>query len=555
MTVRHAADDRGTVGANRRGRRERGDRESRRRAVQVELGVGRVLGKLDEVLWRHAAQLRCERVGVAGADLKGDQRSAVAEDGGGRGIVELFEHLVRQRERAAILPPFRQERREGRGSEVLYLVHDEIEVRSFFLGLIGAAEGGDLDARHEQRTEERRRILAQAPLAQVHEQPLSPVRDAAKVEPRPRCIDNAAQERIRDESADLVLYGSNRLGLELRGHSGEFVFPKRTHDGIGEPFLYAASESRVGQQLEEGEERRVGQFQERQQRISKHVLHARAKKRWIQMAECRQHAVGHQRSLPWIVASERIERNDSVRVGRIEEHDVVRARWWRAAKHCLDQITMRLNDRTPLGYLPRDAGGEDKSGGTMRGSVVYCYLSAENEVLTWFGRDPDFERKHQLWLVGDKSDREPEKFHFVKGFHRGLELYGVHRLRDPQVVERLHTLDHLIVVEGPNDAITLDANGIPAVALCSNTITEEQVEQLAALVAEHKLRGVVLMLDNDQAGEKGVEQALPLVASRVPARLAWSGTMFGRRFKGRQPESLSHEEIAAVLGTSCCRSM
>ena len=28
------------------------------------------------------------------------------------------------------------------------------------------------------------------------------------------------------------------------------------------------------------------------------------------------------------------------------------------------------------------------------------------------------------------ADKEPEKFHFVKGFHRGIELFGVHRLRE-----------------------------------------------------------------------------------------------------------------------------
>src|SRR5205807_7234868 len=67
-----------------------------------------------------------------------------------------------------------------------------------------------------------------------------------------------------------------------------------------------------------------------------------------------------------------------------------------------------------MGYLPRDAG-EDRSGGTMRGKVVYPWLSEEGEVLTWFGRDPEFEDRHRKWEGTDKSEREPEKFHFVKG--------------------------------------------------------------------------------------------------------------------------------------------
>src|SRR5206468_958888 len=58
-----------------------------------------------------------------------------------------------------------------------------------------------------------------------------------------------------------------------------------------------------------------------------------------------------------------------------------------------------------MGYLPRDTG-EDKSGGTMRGKIVYAYQSEAGEVLTWFGRDPDFEDKHQTWRASDRTERE-----------------------------------------------------------------------------------------------------------------------------------------------------
>ncbi len=95
-------------------------------------------------------------------------------------------------------------------------------------------------------------------------------------------------------------------------------------------------------------------------------------------------------------------------------------------------LSEACRDRWRVGYLRRDGGG-DTSGGTMRGKVVYGYLSERGEVLTWFGRDPDFEEKHLKWEAGGKVDREPEKFHFVKGFHRGIELFGQHasRLKQP----------------------------------------------------------------------------------------------------------------------------
>jgi 5S rRNA maturation endonuclease (ribonuclease M5) len=201
-----------------------------------------------------------------------------------------------------------------------------------------------------------------------------------------------------------------------------------------------------------------------------------------------------------------------------------------------------------IGYLPRDTGGTDKGGGTMRGSVVYPILNEEGEVLTWFGRDPDFENKHQKWVAANKEGREPEKFHFVKGFHRGLELFGQNgreRLQQPAYRDRLRELG-LIVVEGSNDVIALDALGVPSVGLCSNTVTEAQAEKIARWA--NRLAGgtVTLMLDCDPEGESGARQALWQLAQHCRTRLAWSSEMFGGRFKGRQPESLTSSVIKLI---------
>lgn len=161
-----------------------------------------------------------------------------------------------------------------------------------------------------------------------------------------------------------------------------------------------------------------------------------------------------------------------------------------------------------MGYLPRDVGGEDKSGGTMRGKIVYGYKDEEGSVLTWFGRDPDYEEKHRLWESSDRSEREPDKFHFVKGFHRGLELFGQNgreRLQRPGYREKLKELG-LIVVEGSNDVIALDCLGIPSVGLCSNTVTDEQADKLARWAYELADGVVTLMLDCDPEGENGAKQ-------------------------------------------------
>src|SRR5258708_37620412 len=120
----------------------------------------------------------------------------------------------------------------------------------------------------------------------------------------------------------------------------------------------------------------------------------------------------------------------------------------------------------------------------MRGKIVYCYRSEAGEILTWFGRDPEFEDKHKAWAATDKSEREPEKFHFVKGFHRGLELFGQNRIRDAGNVERLKSLGFLPLVEGPNDVIRLESLDVPSLGLCSNNISRSQADKVAALARE-----------------------------------------------------------------------
>jgi 5S rRNA maturation endonuclease (ribonuclease M5) len=105
----------------------------------------------------------------------------------------------------------------------------------------------------------------------------------------------------------------------------------------------------------------------------------------------------------------------------------------------------------------------------------------------------------------------------------------------------------LILVEGPNDVIGLDALGVPAVALCSNTISREQAEKAARLADELAGGIVTLMLDCDTEGENGIQQVLPMLADFVAVRLGWNAKMHDGRFKGRQPESLDCEECQLIM--------
>ena len=104
-------------------------------------------------------------------------------------------------------------------------------------------------------------------------------------------------------------------------------------------------------------------------------------------------------------------------------------------------------------------------------------------------------------------------------------------------------------MEGPNDVIALDGLGIPAVGLCSNSVTEEQVEKLVRWANELAGGVIMLMLDCDAEGENGAKQSLWKLAQRTCVRLAWSMESHGGRFRDRQPESLATEEMRVLVTT------
>jgi hypothetical protein len=215
-------------------------------------------------------------------------------------------------------------------------------------------------------------------------------------------------------------------------------------------------------------------------------------------------------------------------------------------------LTEETCRRWRVGYLPRDAGG-DHAGGTMRGKIVYPMLSEDGEVLTWFGRDPEHDGKVHEWIVGGKQGKEPEKFHFVKGFERGLELFGQHRLRDEKFREQAREVG-LFIVPGPNDVIALDALGVPAVGLCATAITREQVEKVARFSAETGHGSVTVMLDCTEVGGLAARVVVIELAQMCPVRLAWSETMHGGAFKNREVASLSVKEWETIAGFLGCWS-
>jgi hypothetical protein len=215
-------------------------------------------------------------------------------------------------------------------------------------------------------------------------------------------------------------------------------------------------------------------------------------------------------------------------------------------------LTPEVAHNWRMGYLPNSAKG------LLRGRVVYGYANEQNDVLSWFGRDPTFAEKDRDWLARGKPEKgKPIKTRFVKGFHRGLELYGQHgadRLaKNPRLRKSLDQFG-LVVTEGPNDVIRLDCLDVAAVGLCSNKVTEEQLRKLTAWSRQLAGGQITVMLDNDPEGEAGAKDlAWKLLERRLDVRLAWSSQMHDGQFAGRQPESLTEAEWADVIVPSFLR--
>ncbi len=205
-----------------------------------------------------------------------------------------------------------------------------------------------------------------------------------------------------------------------------------------------------------------------------------------------------------------------------------------------------------VGILPTDGGG-DKRGWSLRNHVLYPMKSEQNEVIAFVGRDPQYEDKLQTFEATPAEQRDaskrPSKCRFPKGFHRGLELFGQERerLEENGYREAIHR-HGLIIVEGFNDVIGLDALQVPAMGICSNHVSEEQLTKIIRLANELAGGKVRLMLDCDAEGDDGAKEAAwKLLQAGVDVRPLWSRSMHGGKFAGRQPESLKADDWSAML--------
>jgi len=202
-------------------------------------------------------------------------------------------------------------------------------------------------------------------------------------------------------------------------------------------------------------------------------------------------------------------------------------------------LTDELCRKWGVGYLPKNGRS------LFRGWFVYTQRNERGEVISYSGRDVQFEDKWRKWIAaGRPEEKKPNKHRFVSGYHRGVELFGqpAARLTEPVIHQSLQELG-LVVVEGANDVMRLDALGIGAVGLCSNRATAEQIEKIDRFARNTADSRVVLLPDCDQPGEDGFKELLWELNERgLDVRLGWSKVMHGAKFFGKQPEDLTDDE-------------
>jgi DNA primase len=157
--------------------------------------------------------------------------------------------------------------------------------------------------------------------------------------------------------------------------------------------------------------------------------------------------------------------------------------------------------------------------GSMAGRVCIPIHNADGALVAYAGR----------W-VGPEEDL-PEgkgKYELPSGFHKGLELFNLHRAKHCK---------HLVVVEGHFGAIRLHGLRVPAVALMGTSVSVQQLELLAHANARH----ITVLLDGDEAGRAAAEEVAGAIAN-----VAWSRIV--HLPDGAQPDTVDPAALGRVLG-------
>lgn len=150
--------------------------------------------------------------------------------------------------------------------------------------------------------------------------------------------------------------------------------------------------------------------------------------------------------------------------------------------------------------------------GSMHDRIVIPIHNLKSELVAYAGRSID--------------GSEP-RYKFPAGFHKSLELYNLHRVKEEVSV---------VLVEGLFDCMKVTQAGFPCVALMGSTMSEAQEE----LIRQH-FAHVIVMLDGDEAGRNAADK----ISDRL-RRILFQVDVVSLA-DGVQPDTMRESELREVL--------
>lgn len=159
------------------------------------------------------------------------------------------------------------------------------------------------------------------------------------------------------------------------------------------------------------------------------------------------------------------------------------------------------------------------SKGTFSGRFVFPLHNEQGDLVGYAGRSIDDAEPKYLFPAGEK------------GFYKSHLLFNLHRL-----IGQLEPDQPVIVVEGFFDCMKVHLAGFPCVAILGSWLSDEQAE----LLISHFDR-VLLLLDGDDAGRQGTEDAVVKLASHL-----WVTAL--SLPDGVQPDQMTPEDLQNLLG-------
>ncbi len=176
------------------------------------------------------------------------------------------------------------------------------------------------------------------------------------------------------------------------------------------------------------------------------------------------------------------------------------ASWSELAGRCVREGMVDLALRAGL-LSPPKQDGKNGAYDFFRGRLMIPIRSPEGQTVAFGGR-----------VLEGRDDRKFINSRESAIYKKGELLFAVDAARDA-----IRKTGQALLVEGYFDAIALHQQGIRnAVALCSASLTAEQVK----LLRRFEARELVLVLDGDEAGRRGVARAAgPLLGMGMPARV------------------------------------